>query len=69
MNAGLREALLAPTLRGAPAPSQVVFGALAGNSVDFRAAAVFGEGTKDNTRGVWLLRRRPQLLCRRARLL
>ena len=29
----------------------MVFGALAGNSVDFRAMPVFGEGAQDNTRG------------------
>jgi hypothetical protein len=39
------------SLWGAPAPSPVVFGALAENSVDFRATYVFGEGAKDNTRG------------------
>gem|GEM_PF-5168933 len=37
--------------RGAHAPSHVVSGALAGNSVDARVTPVFGEGAKDNTRG------------------
>ncbi len=38
-------------LRGATAPAQVVFGALAENSDDSHATPVFGEGAKDNTRG------------------